>query len=148
MKGHGTPVDVGIIIHCSPTCAFYRSRAPIAYALIVLTYSVLYGFWSTSGPRFSGVHFGSSLNNLMATIYYNLSALSTAHLGIECTNVVIRGGKSVIDPCWKDNQIILLLVSVVLNPFLYLRPVWSSVSSCPPRSFPRNSPSLPTLIRV
>ena len=47
-----------------------------AFKLRACKYSFRNGLTSTSGPRFNGVHFGSSLNNRIATIYYILSETS------------------------------------------------------------------------
>lgn len=71
------------------------------------TYSVLNGFASTSGPLFNGVHFGSSLNNLMATMYCTVISRSHAE-SMESSYVVVGGCEAVVDSRWQDNQIILL----------------------------------------
>ena len=51
----------------------YLSVNHQATAVRLCKYSFRYGLTSTSGPRLSGVHFGSSLNNLIATMYYKKS---------------------------------------------------------------------------
>lgn len=91
--------DIAFIVNhqFSPIRALYL----LAMADRVSRYSLRYGFTSTSGPRFKGVHFGSSLNSLMAWIYCVDLAHCTCGTRGQAHILAIRG-KTMVDASWQD----------------------------------------------
>lgn len=77
--------------------------------LRILKYPFRYSLLSVSSPRFNGVHFGSSWNNLIAFVYYDVvSTVSNPRIRPQLTYILLISSKPMINPRWHNHQIPLL----------------------------------------
>jgi len=77
----------------------------LATGVRLCRYSLRKGLTSTSGPRFKGVHFGSSLKSLVAIIYCLLLAphpISPTSPSQASTHILAIRSKSMIDTRWQN----------------------------------------------